>query len=202
MHSLAHQIMRRRGRNMPAVFSGRNSRFYDVVARRLLRPVYRRVAADVAAVAPEGGTVLDAGTGPGVLLVELARRRPDLRLTGVDLSADMVTAARRNVARFGDRVAVEEGDVTRLPFPDNAFDVVVSSISLHHWDDVAAAAPELARVLRPGGRVHIYDFPFAPVEELGAAAWTRSVLCGQPPERTPFRTGVPFLRYVRYVLTA
>jgi ubiquinone/menaquinone biosynthesis C-methylase UbiE len=194
MHNLAHHLLRAGNRNLPGVFSGRRSRFYDVVARRVVRPVYRRIAVDVAAVAPEGASVLDAGTGPGVLLVELAKRRPDLRLTGVDLSADMVTAARRNVVPFGDRVAVEEADVTRLPFPDASFDVIVSSISVHHWDDVAAGAAELARVLRPGGRVHIYDFPFAPLAELEG-----SVLSGQ---RTRFRTGVPFLRYVRLVLTA
>ncbi len=98
MHNLMHG---RRRRNLPGLFQGRSSRVYDFASRRLLRPVYRRLADDIAAVAPEGGAVLDAGTGPGVLLVELATRRPDLRLTGIDLSADMVEAARRNVARFG-----------------------------------------------------------------------------------------------------
>lgn len=198
MHGLFHV----RHGNLPVLFQGRSSRVYDVVARRVLRGLYRRLAADVAAAAPGGGAVLDVGTGPGVLLVELARRRPDLRLTGVDLSADMITAARRNLAPFGDRAGVHVGDVTSLPFPDRSFDLIVSSLSLHHWDDPPAAAPELARVLRPGGRVFIYDFPFAPFDKLADAARERSLLNGRPPARTPIRTGIPFLRFVRYVMSS
>jgi ubiquinone/menaquinone biosynthesis C-methylase UbiE len=198
MHGLIH----RRRRNLPNVFTGHSSRVYDLVARRLLRVVYRRVAADIATVAPQGAAVLDVGTGPGVLLVELATRRPDLRLTGVDLSADMIAAARRNVAGLGDRVRAEVADVTRLPFGDQSFDLVVSSISAHHWDDPGGAVPELARVLRPGGRAYIYDFPFGPFDQLAAAAASRNVLNGQTPERSRVRTGVPFLPYVRFVMSA
>lgn len=198
MHGLLHA----RRRNMPRVFEGRSSRVYDVLSRRVLRGMYRRLAADVAGAAPDGGAVLDVGTGPAVLLVELAGRRPDLRLTGVDLSADMVTAAKRNLEPFGDRASALVGDVTSLPFPDRSFDLIVSSLSLHHWDDPEAAVPELARVLRPGGRVYIYDFPFAPFEKLAGAARTRSILNGGSPQRTPVRTGVPFLRCVRYVMSS
>jgi ubiquinone/menaquinone biosynthesis C-methylase UbiE len=189
MHGLIHGR-----RNLPGVFEGRSSRFYDLVARRLARPLYRRMARDIAAVAPIGATVLDVGTGPGVLLVELAQRRPDLALTGVDLSPDMVTAANRNLRRFGDRATVRVGDAARLPCAEDSFDLIVSSLSTHHWDDPAAAVPELNRVLRPGGRILIYDFPFAPFDVLTGAA---SVLSGPEPRRTPFRTGIPLLRCVR-----
>jgi ubiquinone/menaquinone biosynthesis C-methylase UbiE len=198
MHGLIHARRRRTTKR----FEGRSTRLYDVLARRLLRRFYRRMAADVAAVAPDGGAVLDVGTGPGVLLVELAARRTDLGMTGVDLSADMAAAAGRNLARFGDRATVQVGDVTALPFPDGSFDLIVSSLSVHHWDDPAAAVPELARVLRPGGRVYVYDFPFAPLDALADAARARDVLSGQPPQRTPFRTGVMFLRCVRYIMSA
>jgi ubiquinone/menaquinone biosynthesis C-methylase UbiE len=198
MHGLIH----RRRRNLPDVFEGRRSRMYDFVSRRVLRGFYRRVAADVAAAAPDGAAVLDVGTGPGVLLVELATRRPDLRLTGIDLSADMVTAAVRNLAPFGERATACVGDVTRLPFPDRSFDLIVSSLSLHHWDHPEDAVPELARTLRPGGRVHIYDFPFAPFDKLADTAWDRSVLNGHSRDRTSIRTGIPFLRCVRYVMSS
>jgi ubiquinone/menaquinone biosynthesis C-methylase UbiE len=198
MHGLIHA----RRRNTPKVFQGRSSRIYDLVSRRVLRGRYRRLAADVAGVAPEGGAVLDVGTGPGVLLVELAARRPDLRLIGVDLSADMIAAATRNLHPFGDRASARVGDVTSLPFPDRSFDLIVSSLSLHHWDDPEAAVPELARILRPDGRVYIYDLPFAPFDKLTDAARSRSVLNARSPERTPIRTGVLFLRCVRYVMSS
>jgi ubiquinone/menaquinone biosynthesis C-methylase UbiE len=198
MHGLIHA----RRRNLPTLFTGRSSRIYDLVSRRVLRRMYRRLAADAAAVAPDGAAVLDVGTGPGVLLVELAARRPDLRLTGIDLSADMITAATRNLAPYGERARARVGDVTDLPFPDASFDLVVSSLSLHHWDHPEAAVAELARVLRPGGRIAIYDFPFAPFDTLAAAARTQSVLTGRQPGRAPIRTGVPFLRCVRFVMSS
>jgi ubiquinone/menaquinone biosynthesis C-methylase UbiE len=191
MHGLSHGH-----RNLPRVFEGRSSRFYDRTARWLLRGMYRRFAADVARAAAPGAQVLDVGTGPGVLLVELARRRGDLRLTGLDLSADMIAAARRNLAPFGDRVSTQVGDVTNLPFPDQSFDLIVSSLSLHHWDQPEAGAAELARVLRPDGRVHIYDFGFAPFDALG------TVLNGRSAQRSRIGTGIAFLRCVRYVISA
>ena len=122
-----HNALRSGHRNLPTVFEGRPSRVYDVLARRVLRVVYRRVAADVAGTAPKDAAVLDVGTGPGVLMVELAARRPDLNLTGVDLSPSMVAAATRNLAAEGvsDAVCVV-ADVAELPFPDQSFDLVVS----------------------------------------------------------------------------
>ena len=198
MHGLIHG----RRRNMPGLFHGRSSRVYDVLSRRVLRRLYRRLAADVAALAPEGAAVLDVGAGSGVLLVELAARRPDMSLTGVDLSADMVAAATRNLAPYGERARARVGDVAALPFADRSFDLIVSSWSLHHWDHPEAAAPELARILRPGGRVYIYDFPVAPFDRLADAARELSVLDGRQPERTPVRTGVPFLRCVRYGMSS
>ena len=153
MHRTAHDRLYARRRNRPDLFEGRSSRVYDFAARRLLRRLYRRLAADIAATAPPDSKILDVGTGPGVLLVELAKRRTDLHLTGIDLSADMIVAATRNLDRFGFRTTAQVGDVTNLPFPDGSFDLVVSSLSLHHWDEPEAAVPELARVLRPGGRL-------------------------------------------------
>jgi ubiquinone/menaquinone biosynthesis C-methylase UbiE len=195
-----HPHLRIRRRNIRPIFEGRGSRVYDVVARRFLRRFYRRLAEDIARLAPEGAAVLDVGTGPGVLLAELAARRPDLRLSGVDLSADMVAAARRN-ARAGD--AVEVRDVTDLPFPDDSFDLVVSSLSLHHWDHPEAAVPQLARVVRPGGRVCVYDFRFAPFDLLATTAREAGLFTGGQPERIRVDTGIRlFPRCFRFTLYA
>jgi len=195
-----HPHLRIRHRNVPRIFEGRGSRIYDLVARRLLRGFYRRLAGDIARLAPDGAAVLDVGTGPGVLLAELATRRPDLHLAGVDLSADMVAAARRNV-RPADVVRV--ADVTDLPFPDDSFDLVVSSLSLHHWDHPEAAVPQLARVVRPGGRVCVYDFRFAPFDQLAVAAREIGAFTRDAPERVPVDTGIRlFPRCLRYTMYA
>jgi ubiquinone/menaquinone biosynthesis C-methylase UbiE len=189
-------------RNLPRVFEGRSSRFYDFVARRVLRRMYRRLARDVADAAPRDAAVLDVGTGPGVLLLELARLRPDLRLTGVDLSADMIASATRNLAGHENATA-QVGDVTALPFEDGTFDLVVSSFSAHHWDDPETAVPELARVLRPAGRVRVYDFRFGPFDVLTTTAGERGLFAAAPPRRDPIRTGVPFFgRCTRLVLSS
>jgi ubiquinone/menaquinone biosynthesis C-methylase UbiE len=180
--------------NTPAIFRGRGSWVYDMVARRLLRRLYRKIAEDVVEAAPVGASVLDVGTGPGVLLVEIARRRNDLELTGIDLSDDMVAAANRNLREFGDRAIARVGDVTDLGLPDQSFDLIVSSFSLHHWDDPEAAVPELARVLRPGGRLHIYDMQRAPFDLLVSSARERSLFAGGSSRQSVINTGIPFFR--------
>jgi ubiquinone/menaquinone biosynthesis C-methylase UbiE len=175
-------------------FTGRRSRFYDLLARLVLRPVYRRIADDLAGVLPDGADVLDIGTGPGVLMVELARRRPDVRMTATDVSADMVERAERNLRGLGGRATARVADATDLPFADGAFDLAVTSFSLHHWDDPEAAVPELARVLRPGGRLAVYDFRDAPFDRLTGTARERGLFGDGTGERTPFDTGLFFKR--------
>ncbi len=182
-------------------FEGRSSRAYDIVARRFMRRLYRRIAEDIALVAPMHGAVLDVGTGPGALLAEIAQLRPDLQVTGVDQSPDMVAAAAHNVRGIAGRLDTLVGDVTDLSLADGMFDVIVTSFSLHHWDDVDAAVPELARVLRPGGQVHVYDFPRAPFEALDAAARTSGVFADWPARHSVIRTGQLHLRHcIRHVL--
>jgi SAM-dependent methyltransferase len=132
---------------------------YDSLSGLLLGSFYDSVAADVAAVAPAGGRVLDVGCGPGHLANRLARDL-GLEVTGLDLDPAMIERARANVRR-----AVPEerrptflvGGVAALPFPEGSFDLVVSTLSMHHWADATAGQAEIGRVLRPGGRALIWD---------------------------------------------
>jgi SAM-dependent methyltransferase len=95
------------------------------------------------------GEVLDAGMGPGRLTAELDQR--GWTVWGVDGSANMVSLARARVPRAGDRLL--EARIERLPFGDDHFDAVVSTGVLGYVDDLEVALRELARVLRPGGRL-------------------------------------------------
>lgn len=117
---------------------------------------YRWLADDIVQVCPSG-RLLDIGTGPGWLLRHLAEVGPELHLTGLDVSAGMVAAARGNLADLGERVSLTEGNAEALPFGDGTFDVVVSSGSVHHWKDQAAGLREVSRVLADGGTALIYD---------------------------------------------
>ncbi|WP_406276169.1 class I SAM-dependent methyltransferase [Nocardia sp. NBC_00881] len=139
-------------------FGEKQSRGYDQRATRLLGGLYSLVATEVGAAAKPDASVLDVGTGPGKLLAQLRSRRSDLRLHGVDLSPHMIDLAAANLTRSPVELSV--GDVCALPYPDDSFDLVVSSLSMHEWPDLDQAGAELARVLRPGGTVAIYDFRF------------------------------------------
>lgn len=114
-------------------------------------------------------TVLDVGTGAGLMLVGAAKRLPHGRAVGVDawsakdLSNNTARATGRNVGIEGveDRCEIVTGDARELPFPDESFDRVVSLLCLHNIEDDAdqtRACREIARVLKPGGRLVIGDY--------------------------------------------
>lgn len=132
---------------------------YDRHAGRVFGGMYKQVAEDVAAAAPRGATVLDAGCGSGRLAREIAVRRPDLQVNGVDLEQGMVDAATRSAEReeLTDRVQFTAADLAELPLSANSVDLIVSTASLHHWTDARAVIASLDRVLRPEGRMWIYD---------------------------------------------
>ena len=83
------------------------------------------------------GHVLDVGTGPAHIPIELCRRRPDVRVTAVDAAAAMLdrAAARVREAGLADRIRLVRADGKRLPFPDGSFDAVMSNSIVHHLPD-------------------------------------------------------------------
>jgi arsenite methyltransferase len=120
-----------------------------------------------------GETVLDLGSGAGLDLLLSARRvGPTGRVIGLDMTAEMVELARRNAAEAGN-VAVLLGRIEQVPLPDASVDVVISNCVVNLSADKPAVLGEVARVLRPGGRIGISDLVTADgadPDEVAAAA--------------------------------
>src|SRR5205823_1815953 len=112
--------------------------------------------------------VLDVGCGRGLFLVAAARRLKSGKATGVDIwqkvdqtgNRPEATWANARAEGVADRIEVRDGDARGLPFEDASFDVVLSSLALHNIPDAAGreqAVQEIDRVLKPGGRLLIWD---------------------------------------------
>lgn len=113
----------------------------------------------VVALGAKTGHFLDVGTGPAQIPILLAQRCPDIHLTAIDLSEEMLKIAKRHVAaaELAERITLEHVDAKTLPYPDNTFDGLISNSIVHHIHDSLRALKEMSRVVKPGGLVLIRD---------------------------------------------
>jgi ubiquinone/menaquinone biosynthesis C-methylase UbiE len=105
---------------------------------------------------PRGARVLEIAPGPGYLSIELAKR-PDLRVTGIDISESFVRIASENARAAGVHVDFRQGNASQLPCEAESFDFVVCQAAFKNFSDPVGALDEVHRVLAPGGRASIYD---------------------------------------------
>ena len=135
-----------------------------------------------------GDDVLDVGCGTGTVAITAARR--NAHVTGLDITPELLERARENADAAGvDGVSWREGDATDLPVPDDAFDVTLSNLGHMYGDPPEAAADELCRVTRPGGRIGFTAWtPTSCYPSMAGAA--TAVL---PPEDLPDFSEPPFL---------
>jgi demethylmenaquinone methyltransferase / 2-methoxy-6-polyprenyl-1,4-benzoquinol methylase len=126
--------------------------------------------------APPGARVLDVATGTGLVAREL-RRRYDCRVVGLDQSEQMLSRARPLVGSVYEQVV--QGEAERLPFEDREFDALTFTYLLRYVDDPAVTMRELARVVRPGGRIAMLEF-FVPPRPLLYPAWWLYTRAGLP----------------------
>ena len=118
----------------------------------------RRVVGVVANAKPQ--RILDVATGTGDLAIQMARSIPAAQLTAVDLSEGMLEVARQKVAARGlsDRIALAVGDGEHLAVEDASMDVATVAFGVRNFGDLEAGLRELARAVRPGGKVVILEF--------------------------------------------
>ena len=145
--------------------------FYDrmnSVMTAGLHHKWRARAVDLAQVGP-GSRALDVATGTGDLAIELARRGADV--VGADFADEMLAVARRK--RGGEAIAWEHANALALPYPDDAFDAATVGFGARNFSDLDRGLAEMARVVRPGGRVVILEIttPTKPPLSTFYGAW-------------------------------
>jgi ubiquinone/menaquinone biosynthesis C-methylase UbiE len=161
--------------------------YYDPLVSVLMlgrRAQLRRTTVALAQIQP-GATVLEVGCGTGdVALAARAVAGASGAVYGIDAAPEMIAVARRKALKAGVTVDFRVAAIEALAFPNQTFDVVLSSLMMHHLPDdlKRQGLAEVARVLKPGGRLLIVDFK-RPTSRLGRAAITLALHGG-------LRTGV------------
>jgi ubiquinone/menaquinone biosynthesis C-methylase UbiE len=132
-------------------------------------PALRRKTVELAGIAP-GERILEVGCGPGRLAIPAGTLAgPAGEVCGIDPAPEMVELARRKAAQASIKVRFEVGVIEALGFPDDHFDVALSSLMLHHLPEELKhrGLAEVRRVLKPAGRFVAVDFGATPGEGLG-----------------------------------
>lgn len=104
--------------------------------------------------------VLDLGCGTSTLTILIKQAHPEAEVTGLDADSAALQIARRKIAMAGLIITLDEGMAFNLPYPDNSFDRVFSSLMFHHLsgESKQRTLKESCRVLRPGGELHVADW--------------------------------------------
>jgi ubiquinone/menaquinone biosynthesis C-methylase UbiE len=134
--------------------------FYDFVLKWIIGETRFKQQLVEQANIPNGNSVLDIGCGTATLTVMLKKYYPKAEITGLDIDPEVLEIARNKSQASGVNLNLIQGLSYELPFPDNAFDYVFSSMMLHHLttDNKKRTLQEAKRVLRPGGLLYIADF--------------------------------------------
>ncbi|MFZ3058161.1 MAG: methyltransferase domain-containing protein [Candidatus Methanoperedens sp.] len=132
---------------------------YDPVMLLMRESTFKRSLVEQANI-KNGYRVLDLGCGTATLTILIKKTYPGAEVTGLDGDTKILGIARAKVAKAGLEIALDTGMSFELPYPDDSFDRVVSSLVFHHLtrEDKARTFKEIFRVLKPGGELHVADF--------------------------------------------
>jgi ubiquinone/menaquinone biosynthesis C-methylase UbiE len=145
--------------------------------------------------------ILDAGIGTGFLTVNLLKEAPiPLEIVGLDFSRGMLNGLNRWLRELGleDRVKLHLADMRRMPFPDETFDLVITSAAMEYLPDVAEGISECSRVLRPGGRLLFIATRDSVMGKVIAAIWKNKILRQSHIEKCMKQAGFSHIESLRF----
>jgi len=144
----------------------------------VIESYYSQVADEIVS-SSATGTMLDLGTGPGYLPIEIVKRNPEINIVGIDLSKKLIHMAQANAAKAGlsGQLQFEVGNATNLRFDDDVFDMVISTGMLHSLRNPVKVLKEIYRVLKKGGQAWVFD-PAKVASDVDLAKWKASLSFG------------------------
>lgn len=178
---------------VPALGLRALTRFYDPVVRLTTREaLFKRRLIEQASPAP-GDRILDLGCGTGTLAILIKQAQPGAEVLGLDADPEMLARARGKADAEGAEIRFDEGFSDQLPHQDESLDAVVSTLFFHHLTPAVkrATASEIARVLRPGGELHVADWGRPSDPLMGALALGIKLLDGSEPTRENLSGSLP-----------
>ncbi|HEX9414135.1 MAG TPA: class I SAM-dependent methyltransferase, partial [Ktedonobacterales bacterium] len=145
---------------IPALRYGALTALYDPLLRWTMRESLFKDQLIRRARIQTGSRVLDLGCGTGTLTLRLKRQQPDAEVVGLDADPQALRIAEAKAVAAGIPIAFDQGMAFALPYADNTFDRVLSSLHFHHLthEDKARTAREAKRVLQPLGELHVADW--------------------------------------------
>ncbi len=148
---------------------------YEKASRMVIEGYYSQVAGEIVSHIQQG-SMLDLGTGPGYLPIQILNRAPHLKITGVDLSRKLIDMAKINAQKAGlsSQLSFEVGNSARLRFDNETFDMVISTGMLHSLKNPVNVLVEIYRLLKDGADAWIYD-PANVIQYIDRKKWKASL---------------------------
>jgi ubiquinone/menaquinone biosynthesis C-methylase UbiE len=135
-----------------------HARWAKMASRLTYAPLARKIVESLAPM-ESGSTIVDLGTGPGILSIELHKLLPQAKIIGIDLSSHMLEIARKNAHEAGmSNFETRLGKAEEIPVEPNSVNLVVTQSSFHEWEDQRTGLSESFRILKPGGSLILKDY--------------------------------------------
>jgi ubiquinone/menaquinone biosynthesis C-methylase UbiE len=135
---------------------GEKAKYYDRISREHRLGEMKEQAKEITRYIKDGDTVLEIAPGAGYLSIELSRLGK-YKITGMDLSKDLVEICKRNAIEAGVKIDFRQGNVSDMPFQSNEFNFIISVLAFKNFKEPIKALEEIHRVLKPGGKALIMD---------------------------------------------